>query len=294
MLEKLGALGHDFRGRKVAISISSAWFASGVTSYWYDGNFSAFAVSQLTFDDEFDLALKRDIAARLLEFPHTLEKIPIVEFALRRLASGGWLDDLGFYAVWPLGKLENSIMDLQDHFAALSYLRREHKHPPPRRPQLVDWTALIAKADDAAARAEETNASTVRSQNQPVPGSYDAWFNTRMNRAREWSDFELLLRSLTEIRAEPLLINMPLDGCFYDSAGVSVAARREYYDRMEALARRYHFVLVKFQEHDQDARFLAGRVPQTRNVPTPHLSGKGWMYYNRALDDFYHERLPQG
>ncbi|HET9418333.1 MAG TPA: D-alanyl-lipoteichoic acid biosynthesis protein DltD, partial [Chthoniobacterales bacterium] len=70
-LEKLGAIGRQFRGRRVVISISSAYFASGVTSYWYEGNFSPFAVSELTFDNEFDLALKRDIAARLLEFPHT-------------------------------------------------------------------------------------------------------------------------------------------------------------------------------------------------------------------------------
>jgi D-alanine transfer protein len=294
MLEKLGALGREFHGRKVVISISSSWFASGVTSYWYEGNFSPFAVSQLTFDDELDLRLKHDIAARLLEFPHTLEKTPIVEFALRRLASGGWLDAFGFYAVWPLGKLENTIMDLQDHFAALSYLRRAQKRAPVRRPQNLDWPTLIAKADDAATRAEEYNTSAVRSQKQPLPGSGDAWFRTRMNRAREWSDFELLLRSLTEIDAKPLLINMPLDGGFYDAMGVSAAARRDYYDRIQVLARRYHFALVKFQEHDQDARFLGRGGPQSRQVPSPHLSAKGWMYYNRALDDFYHDRLPQG
>ncbi|HYY13887.1 MAG TPA: D-alanyl-lipoteichoic acid biosynthesis protein DltD [Chthoniobacterales bacterium] len=292
-LEKLGALAGEFRGRKVVISISSAYFASGITSYWYEGNFSPFAVSELTFGNEFDRALKRDIAVRLLHFPHTLEKIPVTEFALQRLAAGTLLDDLGFYLVWPLGMLENLILDLQDHFAALSYLRREHKRAPARLPQAIDWSTLIANADNAVARSEEPNASTVGSQKQPLPGSADAWFKTRMNRASEWKDFELLLRSLAQIHAKPLLINMPLDGCFYDRGGVSAAARREYYDRVEALAARYHFALVNFQEHDEDARFLAAQPPDLRQVPSAHLSAKGWMYYNRVLDAFYHDRLPQ-
>jgi poly-D-alanine transfer protein DltD len=176
---------------------------------------------------------------------------------------------------------------------ALSHLCREHKPVPPRLPQVLDWTTLIAKADDAVAQLEETNASTVRSQKQPVPGGADAWFKTRMNQAREWEDFELLLRSLAEIQAKPLLINMPLDGRFYDGAGVSAAARREYYDRIQALARRYHFALVNFQEHDEDARFLAPQPPELRQVPSAHLSAKGWMYYNRVLDAFYHDRIPQ-
>jgi D-alanine transfer protein len=294
MLEKLAALGRDFRQRKVAISISSAWFASGVTSYWYEGNFSPFAVSELTFNNDLDLALKRDIAARLLEFPHTLKRTPIVEFALRRLASGGRLDAIGFYAVWPLGKLENTIMDLQDHFAALGFLRRQREPAPMLRPQTVDWASLIAKADEAIARADDSKASRVGSQHLPVPGTADAWFSTRMDRAPEWRDFELLLRSLSEIHANPLLINIPLDGRFYDTAAVSSSARRKYYDRIQALAQRYHFALVEFQEHDEDTRFLAPQAPRNRQVPSPHLSAKGWMYYNRTLDDFYHDRLPQG
>jgi D-alanine transfer protein len=293
-LEKLGALGREFRGRKVAISISSAYFTSGVSSYWYEGNFSPFAVSELTFDEDFDLALKRDIAARLLEFPHTLERIPIAEFALERLAAGDWLNELGYYAIWPLGKLENTIMDLQDHFAALNYLRQEPRHTRLRDPQILDWAALIAKADEGAAQAEQESATPVQSRKHPVAGSADALFRMHMNRAREWDDFELLLRCLTEIQAKPLLINMPLDGSFYDSTGVSAAARREYYDRIQALAERYHFALVTFQEHDQDARFLDRRMPTIRHVPSPHLSAKGWMYYNRVLDAFYHDRLPQG
>ena len=47
------------------------------------------------------------------------------------------------------------------------------------------------------------------------------------------------------------------------------------------LAARYHFPLVEFEDHDADPNFLIAR----REHPTP----KGWMYYDRVLDNFFHK-----
>ena len=48
---------------------------------------------------------------------------------------------------------------------------------------------------------------------------------------------------------------------------------------------RYHFLLVEFEGHDEDPAFLIRYES--------HLTAKGWMYYNRALDDFFHGRMPR-
>ena len=88
ILEKIAALGPDLRGRKVVISISPGWFLSpGVTPARYAANFSAFAASALTFGRGLDFNFKREIALRMLEFPRTLARRPLLRFALQRLAS---------------------------------------------------------------------------------------------------------------------------------------------------------------------------------------------------------------
>jgi poly-D-alanine transfer protein DltD len=48
---------------------------------------------------------------------------------------------------------------------------------------------------------------------------------------------------------------------------------------------QYHFPVVEFQEHDEDPAFLIRQ--------TPHLTAKGWAYYDQVLDDFFHGRLPR-
>src|SRR5438552_6472643 len=42
--------------------------------------------------------------------------------------------------------------------------------------------------------------------------------------------------------------------------------------------------LVEFEDHDNDSAFLDSQED--------HLTGKGWMFYDRVLDDFFHGRIP--
>jgi len=105
----------------------------------------------------------------------------------------------------------------------------------------------------------------------------DRRFRDRIASSTEWTDLELLFRTLTEVKAEPLILSMPFDA--YAVRGVSHSTRELYYDRMRELAERYHFPLVEFEQRDADPRFLIAR----REHPTP----RGWMVYNRALDDFF-------
>ena len=98
----------------------------------------------------------------------------------------------------------------------------------------------------------------------------------------EWVDLELLLRTLKEIRARPLLISMPMNGPYYDTLGISPAARQEYYKKLHSLTQRYGFELVDFADHDEDPNFLE-----------PHLTAKGWILFDRVIDDFMHDRVPR-
>src|SRR6516165_1893210 len=140
ILQKLGALGSELRGRKVAISLSASSFLTpDVRPDLYAGNFSSMAASNILFGDAIDFNLKAAIAERMLEFPDTLAEDGLVELAARCFASGRPSDRMVLMALWPLGKLQNATLDLQDHFEALVYilaggrripdwLRPDHSH----------------------------------------------------------------------------------------------------------------------------------------------------------------------
>jgi D-alanine transfer protein len=286
MLQKVGALASDLRDKKLAISLSPGWFLTPKPKWnGYKGNFSLMAASETVFGTALDFELKRDIASRMLECPSTLEKSSLLEFALRRLASARWLDRAIFCALWPLGKAQTALLELQDHFAALNHIRHSIKAAPQRHPKILDWPKLIARVEgtkitDWAIVSKASGLSV-----QITSGSRDVAFRNAMNESPTWTDLELLLRTLARVHARPLLLSMPIAGEFYDHAGVSRSAREDYYAKLRALVQRYHFALVEFEGHDEDPAFLIRHQS--------HLTAKGWMFYNRALDDFFSGRVPR-
>jgi D-alanine transfer protein len=287
MLQKIGALGSSLRGKKLAISLSPNWFFATKPGWQaYAGTFSPMTATEMVFGSSLDFDLKREIAARMLECPSTLEERPLLKFALSRLASGGWIDRMVFYALWPAGKAQSLLFELQDHLAALDYIRHQKKPVPHLHAETVAWPELIAKAS----KARPSDAGRI--QNAPtfdrqIPhGSRDAAFKNGINTSPAWIDLELLLRGLASAHAQPLILSMPVPGDFYEHAGVSRSARNDYYTKLRALVERYHVPVVEFEAHDEDPAFLIRHAS--------HLTAKGWVYYDRALDDFFHHRLPRG
>jgi D-alanine transfer protein len=210
--------------------------------------------------------------SEMLRFPGTLAKGPLLRLAAARLASGHPVDRIVLMAIWPLGKLQNAILDLQDHFEALIYILGTSRGTPQ-----TEWRHSNSRkaADDSGQKAVTTESLDASRSDR------DAAFRARIAAASEWIDLELLFRAVTELGAQPLILSMPIDNTRHDMRGVSRSARQVYYERMSQLAQRYHFPLIQFEDHDADPGFLIAH----REHPTP----QGWMYYDRALDDFFHK-----
>jgi D-alanine transfer protein len=272
ILQKLGALGSKLRGHKIAISLSpSSFFTPAVSPYAYAGNFSLPAAGGILFNNALSSNLKTDIAKRMLQFPDTLSKSALLELAAHCLASGRPLDRVVLAAISPLGRLQNAVFDLQDHFETLVYILSNG-----RAIHLHESRVLGAHK----ARPDGGQGVRAESPGQATSGE-DAAFRARVDAAMEWIDLELLFRTATELKAQPLILSMPIDGALYDARGVSRSARQVYYDRLNELARRYQFQLMDFEDHDSDPNFLIAR--------REHPTSKGWKYYDEALSDFFHK-----
>jgi D-alanine transfer protein len=114
--------------------------------------------------------------------------------------------------------------------------------------------------------------------------SYAGEMLSNLRHSTEWLDLELLLDALQQLGARPLLLSMPIAGAFYDRLGVTREERHDlYYERLRDLAGRHGVPLVDFEAEDEDTAFLSG--------VGSHLSPEGWLYYDDALDRFYHGSL---
>ncbi len=286
VLQKVAAVGADIRGRKVAYSISPGWFFSEVFEpSYYEGNFSEFQALELAFSDDLSTGLKRDIARRMLAYPKTIDDSWLLRFALERLAGDTAVDHALYAAILPLGATAQFIGRTQDHFeSALHILDEDEKlNPEPKRGlRVLNWNEVLKRAaqfaNHTAVQAKQNEVARRKNGKSRANGFLHA-----LAHSQEWTDIELLLRTFDELGAKPLLLTMPVEDIRLEVYGLAPSARTALLNRLDSLADRYDFPLLDFRDHEDDRTFTIDFED--------HLSGEGWLYYNKALDDFFHGRI---
>ena len=303
ILQKIAAAGAAARGRQTVIFLSPTWFAKQeVPRHTVTANLPAAQFSAWIFDSPLSRALKVKIARRLLDYPDTIRDQPLLAGAVRSLAAPTWVNRWIFDTLWPLGKCQNQ---LSRGLEAGALLWEMHAHPErsgrparavrslakdtlPRRE--VDWARLAEQAE-ARDRARNdgtpysaTMSETVGSQRKPevrrqARGVRDADFGAKLGLSKEWSDLELLTEVLRDLKIRAMFISQPFNGNFYDQSGTTPVGRRAYYEKLAQVIGPSGDALRDYSEHEEDRFFFND---------SGHPSAKAWIYYDQALDQFYH------
>ena len=268
LAQDLAAVGPDLRGKKVVISFTPTMFITTMAGQVpYDGNFSQIHADEFIFNTQLSWDLKQTAAVRMLHYPKTLVKDPILQFALERLVEGTALDRILFYVDLPLGKLEIEVQRLQDHWEVLNYIWT-HPHMNPaiqRQPSAIDWTKLAARAERQYMQESNNNPygieNTIWTKTlsavvaKGATKSSEKTFLHDMQTSQEWVDLDILIKTLVELGAEPLVMSRPFNGAFWDSQGVTSTDRNVYYDKLNSIVAPYGLQLIDFKDHDEDRYF---------------------------------------
>lgn len=293
ILQSLAAVGPELRGKQVAVSLSPTWavFRIAQNRDYYRGNFSAQHASALTFSTDLSLALRQQVARRMLDFPETLDRRPLTRFALESLAARSPLGTALYLAAWPLGKVQDVVFDLQDSWETIRLLHQPGLDLTVRRqPTRLDWASLRATAErETVSRTQGSpygfEAGVLEAAGgrimTPEGVTSGPEFVQLIDQAVAWRDLQLLLRTLDELGARPLLLSQPLKGSYFSAQGIPFEARQAYYERLDAELRSYPWPSATFSDYDGDDYF----VLDARS----HLSQKAWLLWDQVLDGFYHQ-----
>lgn len=295
MVQKLAAIGSELKGKRIVISLSPSFYYEGqYHPETYAGNYSPLHANALVFSMDLSLKLKQGVARRMLDYPATLKKDGLLSFALSLLADGSPPSVALYGATMPLGKIHLLILNLQDHWETIDYIshRPGLKTEILRTPKTLDWQKLATQAEHSY-RQHATNNSFGMDNDQYLyyredilkgeNSTTDDKFIRLVNNSKGWTDLGLLLGGLTEFGSDPLIIGLPINGGYFDYQGISYAARAVLYQKLRMSVKSDGFAVIVMDDHDEDKYFLMD--------PGAHLSSKGWVYYDKTLDSFYHGSL---
>ena len=305
ILQKLAAAGPAAHGRKSVVFLSPTWFAKEeVSESAVSANLTPTLLGSWIFADSLSLPLKSEIARRLLDYPESLEKQPLLTAAVDCLCNPTPLRRVLLAAMTPIGLAQDGILRWVEYGAILREMINYRKGQRPRshglKPGVTapptshpDWTQLAQTAEDrdrgrnngtiysAATIPQFDGMGRKRRLRTSPKGSRDPEFAERLTESKEWDDLLLLARGLKELDTDALFISQPFNGIYRDMGGTSPQGRRVYYTKLEQTLRAAGYPLRDFSDHEEDRFFFND---------TGHPSAKAWIFYDHAIDDFYHTK----
>jgi len=299
--QKFAGLGEDLRGKRVILALGPAIMtmapAGEVNIRHYTGNFSTLNALEIIYSRQLSMETRRIAAARMLDFPETLQDQPFIKFALEHLAGNTPLDNFLYYLSWPLGRLQISVGRVQDHYATFNFIRHNlsaQEVQIHRQPRAIDWAGLVPIAEKEQIKNTDTNTFGIDNSQwhkiqelfaKPhIPGSKDADFIYDVEHAREWQDLDITLRTIQELGANVVILSVPMNVPLWEYQGVSERAQNTYYIKLHEVVAPYNLPIIDLHEY--------GTMPYFSMDLASHTSRKGWIYVDQTLDAIFHGLLP--
>lgn len=97
----------------------------------------------------------------------------------------------------------------------------------------------------------------------------------------EYKDFQIMLDILKQAGAKPLFVTIPVNGKWYDYTGFPKEGRTGYYEKINRQIRDNGYEVADLTKHEYDPYFFKDTI---------HVSYKGWVYIDKAIEKFYKEQ----
>ncbi|MDE6951042.1 MAG: D-alanyl-lipoteichoic acid biosynthesis protein DltD [Lachnospiraceae bacterium] len=282
----LGAMSDDIPKRKVVLILSPQWFRNeDLVSEAYASRFSERAYVRFLKNNSITKETKQKVTERvktlLASDPKQLERVEEYETV--------YLNN----SLNPVNRIKLMVYDSfmrVKHLVALVKESNDIALQPqePVKVKEIDFEKIMSSAENAGKEACTNNEFYIYDEyyDTYVKDVLESMQNTALESSYldspQYEDLCLFLDICKETNIEPLIINIPVNGLWYDWIGFPKEDREGYYQKIRDICSKYDVKMADFSDKEYEPYFLKD---------TMHLGWKGWVYLDEAVYKFYQGSL---
>lgn len=284
----VGALSNKSNQKKVVLILSPQWFTQGhLSSEAYSSRFSERAYAEFLKNREISKAVKVDITNRVKSLlTEDLAQLQRIEKYEEVYINCSWNP----FSYLEMG-LYDGFMNCKQRFLYSKNLIEIVKNTTEGQnnnskciTESLDFDALLNKAERTGEKACTNNDLYIYDEyfdtyiRDNLETYKDSAIGSNYSVSPEYDDLRRFLNVCKEAGVEPLLVNIPVNGRWYDWTGFSKEDREVYYENIRSICSEYHVELADFSDKEYEEYFLKDIM---------HLGWKGWVYLDEEVYQFY-------
>lgn len=277
-----GGMEPYLKNNKIVLNLSPQWFTEeGVDPEAFSSVFSSKMLREFMDNDKISKQLKLKVLNRC-------------EYLFSSYSEGKQLTNLYKKQIngEPLNLINKISQDISDRFSTLQ-LKKEigNLQFPKNKESYVKFAEI--NFQELMEDAEKQGRDACTNNDFYI---YDDYFDTYIKDnlgelkdsqqaasysiSPEYNDLKLFLDVCEELDLQVMLINIPVNGYWYDYTGFSKEKRNEYYQNIRDIVNSYNVQLLDLSGHEYTPYFLKDAM---------HLGWKGWVYIDEGVYQFYKE-----
>jgi D-alanine transfer protein len=273
----------QLKGKKLVFVLSPQWFQPrGADESHFVPNYSTLQGYDLAFNDKLDPKLKKEAIKRLLHYTPIKNDIMLSTLYRAEISRDPLMKNKAQF-IKPFANVYRNLLEKKDLYYTLAGGNPRHRVIS-QHVRDKSWGELENQAAKVAAKNCRNNQFFVTNSQynkikQRVPSLKGYKHGASYGKSLEYYDFQLVLDLLEQSGAKPLFISVPVNGKWYDYTGFPKEGRTDYYTRIKKQIENEGFQVADFSTHEYDPYFMKDTI---------HIGWKGWVYTDRAIQDFYH------
>ncbi len=283
----IGALGKSLQHNKIVFIVSPQWFLWSIDPNNFQSNFSELHFYAFMFNNDIDKSLKIAFAERIDYLTNNNPNLIPINKYCELYKKDTSISRFLLRILMPYYKFKYYLLSTKDKINTYRLLKTCDKVDINTSDNRVtfDWQKERNVAVSFAQREANNNDfylkndyydTYIRKDLESFKGSYS---EMSFLYGSEYEDFTLFLDICTNLQISPLIVSVPVNGKWYDYCGSDNNDRQCYYTEISQMVQSSNFKLVDYSTNEYDPYFLKDVM---------HIGWKGWIFFNEAIDDYYH------
>ena len=284
----LGGIDSYKDNSKIAIVQSLQWFQedNGISADEFLSAFSEVQFYQFMNNRKISVENKRYFCKRILELLES-KNIQVEEvFYAKTYISDDVIERGLNFIIKPYYLLKEELLETRDKILVYKELKKQEEKNEKSDIKKINFDEEYKKAEEQGAKLVTNNSFFAED------GYYDKYLkdiegdlenkyiNDNILNSREFEDFEFLLSVCKDLNIKPYIILMNVNGWYYDYTGIGVEERREFYSKLEKIAKDNGFDVLNLNNKEYEKYYLSDVM---------HLGWKGWLNVTEEMYKYFNE-----